>query len=121
LLVDTSVWVDHLRRGNDALAQHLREGHVWAHPFVIGELACGRLRRRVEVLSLLGALPHAPVVDHVEALAFLESRALAGHGLGWIDVHLLASARLARIGLWTLDRRLQAAARELDLPLDSPR
>jgi len=114
-LVDTSVWVDHLRRGNDALAQRLRHGQVWVHPFVIGEVACGHLGRREEVLSLLRALPHAPVVHHAEAMDFLESQAIFGRGLGWVDVHLLASARLARIVIWTFDRRLQAAARELDL------
>jgi predicted nucleic acid-binding protein len=115
VLVDTSVWVDHLRRGNAALERRLHGGEVWVHPFVIGELACGHLRRRAEILSLLAALPRAPVVQHSEALEFLESQALIGRGLGWIDVHLLASAQLARIDVWTLDRRLQAAARALDL------
>ena len=115
MLVDTSVWIDHLRRGNELLAGRLRDGEVWVHAFVIGEIACGGLRRRGEVLSLLAALPHAPVVAHAEVLGFLDSHALSGQGLGWIDVHLLASARLAGIGLWTLDRRLDPVARKLHL------
>ena len=115
MLVDTSVWIDHLRRGNDVLARRLRDGEVWVHPFVIGELACGGLRQRREILSLLASLPHAPLVDHAEALGFLESQALFGRGLGWVDVHLLASARLARIDVWTFDRRLVSAARGLRL------
>jgi predicted nucleic acid-binding protein len=119
VLVDTSVWVDHLRHGNERLARRLHEGDVWAHPFVIGELACGHLRRRAEIMSLLATLQQAPVVGHAEALDFVESQALFGRGLGWIDVHLLASARLARLGIWTLDRRLQAAARALRLVADS--
>jgi predicted nucleic acid-binding protein len=119
VLVDTSIWVDHLRRGNDALARRLHRGEVWVHPFVIGELgACGHLRRRAQIPSLLGALPRAPIAQHAEAIEFLESQGLFGRGLGWI-VHLLASARLARIGIWTFDRRLQAAARVLDLLVDA--
>jgi predicted nucleic acid-binding protein len=115
VLVDTSVWVDHFRHGNAALTQRLTDGVVWVHPFVMGELACGSLRRRPEILSLLATLPQAPVVFHREALELLESQALFGRGLGWVDVHLLASARLSGIGLWTLDVRLDSAARDLRL------
>jgi predicted nucleic acid-binding protein len=118
VLVDTSVWVDHLRHGNDLLARRLRDGRVWAHPFVIGELACGSLRGRREILSRLATLPQAPVVDHGEALAFLESQRLFAHGLGWIDVHLLAAARLAGIRLWSFDRRLASVARSLRMATD---
>ena len=82
MLVDTSVWVDHLRRGNDLLAARLRAGEVWTHPFVIGELACGTLERRREILGLLAALPHAPLLDHQEVLDFVESRQLMAQGLG---------------------------------------
>jgi predicted nucleic acid-binding protein len=113
VLVDTSVWVDHFRRGNERLAEGLRRGRVWTHTFVIGELACGNLTRRSEILALLAMLPHAPQVGHQEALAFVESRRLVGAGLGWIDVHLLASATLARVGIWSLDRRLASAAHRL--------
>lgn len=115
MLIDTSVWVDHLRRRNARLAELLEAAQVWTHPFVIGELACGNLSRRSEVLSLLEALPQAPLVDHHEVLKFIDARRLPGRGLGWIDVHLLASARLVGLPFWTLDKRLSEAARELAL------
>jgi predicted nucleic acid-binding protein len=115
VLVDTSVWIDHFRRGNAALAERLAAGDVWVHPFVIGELACGQLTRRSEILVLLEALPQVPLVEHPEVLAFVETNGLPGRGIGWIDAHLLASARLARIRLWTLDRRLAAIAGPLGL------
>ena len=88
---------------------------MWTHAFVIGELACGNLNRREEILSLLAALPEAPAADQDEALAFVETHRLMGLGLGWIDVHLLASASLARLRLWTLDGRLGSAAARLGL------
>jgi len=113
VLVDTSVWVDHLRKGNAALASRLEHGDVECHPFVIGELACGRLGRRAELLSLLADLPEVELVEHDEVLAFIESHGLAGGGLGWIDVHLLASTVLSGTAVWTLDRRLAAAADRL--------
>ena len=109
-LVDTSVWIRHLRQGDGHLAEMLNSGSVYCHPFVIGELACGNLRNRDELLSLFSALPSTPVADHDELLDFVTRRDLAGRGLGWIDVHLLASALLANCRLWTLDRRLAAAA-----------
>jgi predicted nucleic acid-binding protein len=115
VLVDTSIWVDHLRQRDARLAELLEDGSVWTHPFVIGELACGNLARRAEVLELIGALPSVPVADHEEVLAFVESRRLMGRGLGFIDVHLLASAVLASLPLWTADKRLSAVARALDL------
>lgn len=91
----------------------LEEGDVYCHPFVIGELACGNLRNRDEILELLGALPETPCADHAEVLNFVAERGLAGKGLGWIDVHLLASALLAGCSLWTLDKALAGAAAEL--------
>ncbi len=112
-LVDTSVWIDHLRRSSSALASTLDAGDVLGHPLVIGEIACGRLHNRAEVLSLLAALPTAAVAEDDEALRFVEVQRLAGSGLGWIDVHLLASAILSRATLWTLDRRLRECARRL--------
>jgi hypothetical protein len=117
-LVDTSVWVDHLRRGNATLASRLHKGEVECHPFVIGELACGNLRRRAELLSLLDALPRVPQAGHDEVLAFVASKHLMGRGLGWVDVHLLASALLGRTSLWTLDRRLAAQARVLEVAFE---
>jgi predicted nucleic acid-binding protein len=115
LLVDTSVWIDHFRRPNRDLEQRLDEGRVVTHPFVIGELACGSLHRRSEVLRLLDALPAAPLAAHDEVLMFVERQRLHGSGLGWIDVHLLASARLMHHSLWSADRRLRAAAVRIGL------
>lgn len=111
ILVDTSVWVEHLRRGRVELSRLLDAAQVVCHPFVIGELACGSLRSRHEVLSLLGELTPAPVADHAEVLALVENRRLMGRGIGWIDAHLLASSVLAGAWLWTLDQRLAAIAR----------
>ena len=93
----------------------LVEGHVVTHPFVIGELALGGLRRRSEILGLLRDLPQAEPASHDEALAFIDRHGIAGSGIGWVDVHLLASATLERVGLWTLDRRLALAVRRLGL------
>jgi len=119
ILVDTSVWVDHLRRGNGDLAARLERGLVWCHPFVIGELACGRLSNRAQILSLLEALPRPPVAEHEEVLELVERNGLAGSGIGWIDVHLLAAARLGDIGVWTLDQALDRVARKLGIGFES--
>lgn len=115
MLVDTSVWIDHLRRGNARLAARLEAGDVECHPFIIGELACGSLRRRREVLSLLSALPRVSEAAHEEVLVLVESGRLLRRGLGWVDVHLLASALLSDTVIWTLDRTLGAAARRLGI------
>ena len=119
MLVDTSVWVHHLRHGNAQLRALLEAARVWTHPFVIGELACGNLVKRVELLSHLGALPFVPIADHDEVLAFVDGRRLMGRGLGWIDMHLLASATLASVTLWTMDKNLRTVARELGLSRDA--
>jgi predicted nucleic acid-binding protein len=113
ILVDTSVWVDHFRSGSPRLAAFLTEGKVLTHPFVIGELACGNLRRRREVLATLESLPAAPVAAHREVLRLVEEKMLAGRGIGWIDMHLVAAALLAGATLWTRDGRLAAVAGEL--------
>lgn len=116
ILVDTSVWVDHLHRTDSRLVQALGAGEVMAHPFVIGELACGNLRNRAEILRLLAALPSAPVASHAEAMAFIERRRLAARGIGFVDVHLLASVLLAGNSmLWTRDRRLDGIARSFGI------
>jgi predicted nucleic acid-binding protein len=115
MLIDTSVWVDHLRRGNRALERALEKTEVWCHPFVQGELACGNLRNREEILSLLGALPHPPTLSHDEALTLVDRWNLTNRGLGWIDIHILGSALLGGLRLWTLDRTLATAARRLGL------
>lgn len=109
-LVDTSVWVDHLRSGNRALVSLLERDEVLTHPFVIGELACGRIRNRREILGLLATLPRAVMADHDDVLAFVETYRLPGRGIGWIDAHLLASARLSHARLITLDSSLSRAA-----------
>ena len=114
-LVDTSVWIDHLRQGNKQLATMLDTGGVCCHRFVIGELACGALRNRDELLGLLNALPEAPIAENEEVLSLVADQNLGGRGLGWIDMHLLASALLGRCTLWTLDKALVAEATELEL------
>ena len=116
ILVDTSVWIDHLRATDEGLAESLDAGMACTHPFVVGELACGNLRNRREVLALLRALPSAPVATDEEALEFIERRGLMGRGIGYVDIHLLAATALAGSDrLWTRDRRLAAVAEELGL------
>jgi predicted nucleic acid-binding protein len=115
ILVDTSIWVDHLRRGEPRLAGLLGAARVLCHPFVIGELALGHLRRRAEILALLANLPQAVPAAHEEVLLFVEEHALLGAGLGWVDVHLLCAAARDRSHFWTFDRRLAAAAERLGL------
>ncbi|MEA5410793.1 type II toxin-antitoxin system VapC family toxin [Synechococcus sp. BA-120 BA3] len=112
ILVDTSVWVEHLRCGMPRLATRLLEGEVLIHPWVIGELACGHLRHRRQVLSLLQGLPAAVVASDEEVLLLIERDQLMGRGIGYVDVHLLASARLSHCRLWAQDRRLAAVAEE---------
>ena len=116
ILVETSVWVEHLRRGNPRLRSLLHDGEVLCHPFVIGELACGRLQNREEILNLLDQLPQARVAEHDEVLHLVEAERLYGRGLGWVDVHLLASARIAQSGLLTSDRPLRRVAEDLRIP-----
>jgi predicted nucleic acid-binding protein len=116
ILADTSVWVDHLRSGAPALAAELEQGRVLTHPFVLGELVCCNLKQRREVLRLLGELPRAPVATDLEALEFIERRVLMGRGIGYIDVHLLASVALTGTArLWTRDKRLAEVAADLEL------
>ncbi|MBI2839307.1 MAG: PIN domain-containing protein [Acidobacteria bacterium] len=115
ILVDTSVWIDHLRNGNAELTVLLQQDEVLTHPFIIGELACGTLRNRTEILRLLRELPEARLAEHQEALGLLESRRLWGCGIGWIDVHLLASALLSHSTVWTLDKQLSEVASSLKL------
>ena len=115
ILVDTSVWVDHLRRGNQRLTALLDGGLVLVHPFVVGELALGGLKRRTEVLGLLGEMPRAETASHEEALEFVNRHDLVGRGVGWVDAHLLVSTALTGAKLWTLDRRLATAAGRLAL------
>ena len=110
ILVDTSVWIAHFRKGGSRLAELLSEALVLAHPFVVGELACGNLRNRARILSDLEALPCAVFATDEEVMRLIEDRKLWGLGIGWIDGHLLASALLSNCQLWSLDTRLVRAA-----------
>jgi hypothetical protein len=115
VLVDTSIWVSHLRISEPHLKTLLDAAGVLCHPFVIGELACGNLKPRQEILSLLSTLPSAPAVSQEEVLLFVERQSLAGTGIGFVDAHLLASARLIGVPLWTADLPLKRAAERLTL------
>jgi hypothetical protein len=115
ILVDTSVWVDHLRRGNPQMVRLLELNMVFLHPGVIGELACGTLRNRAELLEHLSNLTQVTQASDVEVMAFLEHNKLYGRGVGWVDLHLLASALLTNCPFWTMDRRLSQIAFDLDV------
>ena len=113
ILVDTSVWIHHFRETDNDLVEHLNIGSVASHPFIVGELACGNLANREEILMLLQALPSTPILEPSEILYFIEENALMGRGLGYVDIHILASAILGNVVLWTADRRLSEVATEL--------
>lgn len=116
ILVDTSIWVDHFRAGDETLERLLTDGRVLAHPFIIGELALGLLRRRDLILEALADLPRASIATDQEVLGFIGEQELYGLSVGYIDAHLLASARLTAGGaLWTRDDRLHAVAVRLGL------
>ena len=91
ILVDTSVWIDHFRSGNDRLKALLLDEQVLCHPFVVGELACGSLQKRNEILTMLKALPQADLLEHDEVIRFMDVRRLYGKGIGWVDAHILSS------------------------------
>ncbi|MBA3064962.1 type II toxin-antitoxin system VapC family toxin [bacterium] len=113
ILVDTSVWVSHFREGNSRLLLLLNDGEVECHPFIIGELACGNLKNRREILLLMRSLPEAVQAEPEEALRFIENNNLMGKGIGYIDAHLLASAVLSGVSIWTLDKKLRSEAVKL--------
>jgi predicted nucleic acid-binding protein len=117
VLVDTSVWVEHFRNGKIGLETLLNDGHVICHPFIVGELACGNLKNRSRILSLLHTLPMALLAEHDEVMRFIEKYRLMGRGLGYIDIHLLASAILTNVPLWTLDKRLANVSSTLGIKL----
>ena len=114
-LVDTSVWIDYFRNGNVVLEQLLLDAEVLIHPFVVGELALGRIRNRAEVMELLSNLPGVEVAEHREVIQLVQSRDLAGSGIGWIDAHLAAAAMIARARLLTFDRDLFRTAQNLGI------
>ena len=115
VLVDTSIWVTHLRHRSRQLEKLLMDAEVMCHPFIIGELACGNLRNRNEIISLLQSLPMASTIEFDEFLFFFVFYQLMGKGIGFVDVHLLASAQLTGILLWTADKRLKYTADQLGL------
>jgi predicted nucleic acid-binding protein len=115
VLVDTSVWVEHLRRRHTGLEALLFAGKVVCHRFVIGELACGFIKNREEIFSLLRVLPSAVEADHDEVMAFVERYRLMGKVLGLIDIHLMASALLSGTPLWTLDKSLRRESARLGI------
>lgn len=121
ILLDASVWIDHLRQGDAQVASVLETGLVLSHPFVVGELACGQLKARAEILGLLAALPQALVAQEQEVLFFIERHSLMGRGIGYIDAHLLTATALTEgARLWTRDKRLDALARELEIACVKP-
>jgi len=113
ILLDTSVWVDHLRRGDSLVVQVLESGQAAAHPLVIGELACGNLKSRAHVIDLLRALPQLAMATDDEVLYFIARHKLMGRGIGYVDAHLLAAAAIGGSFLWTRDKRLREIATEL--------
>jgi predicted nucleic acid-binding protein len=117
ILVDTSVWVEHLRRGDAQLVDLLESNAVIMHPFVVGEIACGSLSDRALTLELLQHLPSATVADTDEIIGYIERHRLHGKGIGYVDVHLLASAAISGAKLWTRDRRLRLVAQKLGCAL----
>jgi len=110
ILADTSVWVEHFRRGHGGLRKLLDDGEIVMHPFVYGELACGSLPDRTHTLTLLAALPRLALSNDASVLQAIDLRKWPGRGIGWIDAHLLTSALLTQTPLWTLDRKLHGLA-----------
>ena len=110
VLVDSSVWINHFRKSDPQLTRLLSQELVLTHPFIIGELACGNLGNRKEIISLLCALPSVLKATDAELLFFIDEHRVMGKGLGLIDIHLLASAKLAVCALWTDDLRLKRIA-----------
>ena len=121
ILVDTSVWIDHLHKAVPLLVDGLETEDVTTHPFVIGEIACGEIARRQEVLALLSRLPSSKLATDEEALRFIERHRLMGKGIGYIDAHLLASVMLTDgATLWTRDKRLAVIAAQLQIEFARP-
>jgi predicted nucleic acid-binding protein len=118
VLVDSSIWIEHFRKGHVRLAELLRDGMVLMHPFVLGELACGNLKKRAEILADLAELPKAVEASHEETLDLMEHRKLWGCGIGWVDTHLIASALLSNCRLLTVDERLHRAAVQAGVRLE---
>lgn len=118
ILVDTSVWIKHLREGDKNLVRLLEQGLVVGHPFIIGELACGGIKNRHEIISLLNDLPSTDILDHYDIMEFIEYREIMNTGIGYVDVHLLASALVSETPLWTFDKALKKVANQLSIEYD---
>ena len=115
ILVDTSVWIKHLRESDKNLIRLLEKGLVACHPFIIGELACGGIKNRYEIISLLNDLPSTDIVDHSEIMEFIEYQKIMNKGIGYVDVHLLGSALVSETPLWTFDKALKRVANQLSI------
>ena len=118
ILVDTSVWIKHLRESDKNLIQLLEQGLVACHPFIIGELACGGIKNRHEIINRLNDLPSTDILDHYEIMEFIEYRKIMNKGIGYVDVHLLGSALVSEAPLWTLDKSLKKIANQLSIEYD---
>ena len=115
VLVDTSVWIDHFYNKNDHLVNLLNEDKVYTHEYIVGEIACGNIANRDEIIQLIQSLSYSLSVSHEEILDFISSRHLYGKGLGYIDIHLLASSLISNVKLWTKDKNLNQVAKELNI------
>ena len=116
ILVDTSIWIDHLRKSDDKLKHLLAQNRILSHPFVVGELAMGNLRKRELVLGAMRDLPQSAVAEHEEVLHFVSTRKLSGLGIGYVDAHLLAAVQLTPgASLWTRDKQLAGVAAQYSL------
>ena len=118
ILVDTSVWIKHLRENEKNLVRLLEQGLVACHPFIIGELACGGIKNRHEIISLLNDLPSTDILDHYDIMEFIEYRKIMNKGIGYVDVHLLGSALVTETPLWTFDKALKKIANQLSISYD---
>ena len=118
VLVDTSVWIKHLRESDKNLVRLLEQGVVACHPFIIGELACGGIKNRHEIIRLLNDLPSTDILDHYEIMEFIEHRKIMNKGIGYVDVHLLGSALVSETPLWTFDKALRRIANQLSIAYD---
>ncbi|HRX47446.1 MAG TPA: PIN domain-containing protein [Spirochaetota bacterium] len=115
ILVDTSVWIDHFRSSDEKLKSLLISGKVVCHPFVTGEIACGFLKNRGEIIGLLQALPQLPVLELDEYLFFIDNNSLTSRGIGFVDINLLASVKITGNLIWTRDKRLNEIAAAMNL------
>jgi predicted nucleic acid-binding protein len=115
ILVDTSIWIDHLSNSNDELVRILNSSRVCIHPFIIGELSCGNISNRKEILSLLNALPRIEPALEEEVFTLIENKKLYGIGLGFVDVNLIASALIHDVKIWTYDKSLKRISKKLNI------